>query len=250
MVVSDLDGTLLDHHDYSFAEVLPVLRRMKAAGIPLIANTSKTRAEWLAMRGDFQNRDPFIVENGSALYEDDQVRVFGKPRAEILAELDGLRGSFQFTGYAGATIEEVVQWTGLSREAAERSADRQFSEPLIWQDSPEAEEEFCRLVEERGLMTLRGGRFLHVLGRTDKGKPLEFFRRENAAIIALGDRPNDLAMLQAADIGVVIAAPDGFVLEAEGLLRSRETGPRGWAEMMTKILNELNIPDITQDQHG
>jgi hypothetical protein len=57
-------------------------------------------------------------------------------------------------------------------------------------------------------------------------------------------------MLGAADIGVVIAAPDGFLLEGEGLLRSRETGPRGWAEMMTKILNELKIPDITQDQHG
>lgn len=249
MVISDLDGTLLDHDDYSFEEVLPVLDRMEEAGIPLIVNTSKTRAEWLAMRGEFGNADPFIVENGSALYDGEDVEIFGKPRAEILELLKPLKTRFQFTGYADVGIEEVMSWTGLGRQDAERSADRQFSEPLVWQDSAEAEDEFCKVIEERGLMTLRGGRFLHVLGQTDKGKPLEYFRKEAVALIALGDRPNDLAMLQAADIGVVIAAPDGFHLEAEGVLRSKETGPRGWAEMMTQILDELKIP-THQTNHG
>jgi len=249
MVVSDLDGTLLDHDDYSFEEVLPVLDRMEAAGIPLVVNTSKTKAEWLAMRGDFGNLDPYIVENGSALYDGEKVEIFGVPRADILEVLKPLRGKFKFTGYAEVGVDEVMKWTGLGRQAAERSADRQFSEPLVWQDTPEAEEEFCRLVAERGLMTLRGGRFLHVLGQTDKGRPLEYLRTEKAAIVALGDRPNDLAMLEAADIGVVIAAPGDFVLEAEGVLRSTKTGPRGWAEMMTQILDQLNIPN-EQTNHG
>lgn len=245
MVVSDLDGTLLDHDDYSFEEVLPVLDRMDEAGIPMVVNTSKTRAEWLAMRGDFGNLDPFVVENGSALYDGEEVKVFGKTRAEVLEVLKPLRGLFQFKGYSDATVEEIMAWTGLGRKSAERSADRHFSEPLVWQDTPEKEEEFCALVAERGLMTLRGGRFLHVLGQTDKGKPLAHFRKENRAIIALGDRPNDLAMLKAADIGVVIATPDGFHLEADDVLRSTETGPRGWAEMMTQILDQLKIPQST-----
>ena len=98
------------------------------------------------------------------------------------------------------------------------------------------------MLVERGLMTLKGGRFLHVLGQTDKGKPLAHLKKDEAAIIALGDRQNDLAMLKVADIGVVIAAPDGFVLEADDVLRSTETGPRGWAEMMTRILDQLQIP--------
>ena len=93
-------------------------------------------------------------------------------------------------------------------------------------------------------MTLRYGRFLHVLGQTNKGKPLDYFREKEVAIIALGDRPNDLAMLQAADIGVVIATDD-FTLEADDVLRSTLTGPRGWAEMMTQILDQLNIPKLT-----
>ena len=245
MVVSDLDGTLLDHGDYSFDPVLPILDRMDEAGIPLVVNTSKTRAEWLAMRGDFGNEDPFIVENGSALCDGEDCEVFGTPREEILETLKPLRAKYRFKGYSDATIAEIMEWTGLGRQSAERSADRHYSEPLVWQDSEENEEEFCQLLEKRGLTTLRGGRFLHVQGQTDKGKPLAYFRKGEAAIIALGDRPNDLAMLKAADIGVVIASPDGFVLEAEDVLRSTETGPRGWAEVMTQILDQLNIPQST-----
>jgi mannosyl-3-phosphoglycerate phosphatase len=245
MVVSDLDGSLLDHDDYSFDPVLPVLDRMDEAGIPLIVNTSKTRAEWLALRGELGNLEPFIVENGSAIYDGEEVQTFGVSRVEILESLKSLRSKFKFKGYSDVGVPEIMQWTGLERQSAERSADRHFSEPLVWQDSLKKEEEFCELVKERGLTTLRGGRFLHVLGQTDKGKPLEHLRKENVAIISLGDRPNDLAMLEAADIGVVIKAPGDYILEAVDMLRSTETGPRGWAEMMTQILDQFQIPYST-----
>lgn len=242
IVVSDLDGTLLDHHDYSFDEVLPVLDRMDSAGVPMVVNTSKTRAEWLAMRHQLGNENPFIVENGSALYDGDEATVYGAPREEILAELKTLKNDFEFTGYSEVGLEEIMEWTGLDRVAAFKSADREFSEPLVWQDTPGKEEEFCRLIEERGLTTLRGGRFLHVLGKTDKGRPLEFFEGDYA-VIALGDRPNDLAMLERADIGVIVASPGEYVLETEGeFLRTTETGPRGWAEAMNKILDHFQIP--------
>lgn len=242
-MVTDLDGTLLDHHDYSFAEVLPVLDRMDECGIPMVVNTSKTRAEWVAMRSRFGNENAFIVENGSALYEGDAVTVYGTARAEILKVLVELKKDFQFTGYADVELEQIMEWTGLDRISAFRSADREFSEPLVWEDTPEKEEAFCEEIQKRGLQTLRGGRFLHVLGATDKGKPLAYFREQDYAIIALGDRPNDLAMLEAADIGVIVASPDGYVLETDGeFLRSSETGPRGWAEAMTKILDHFKKP--------
>ncbi|MGA0327631.1 MAG: hypothetical protein ACO3OK_11595, partial [Limisphaerales bacterium] len=41
VVVTDLDGSLLDHHTYSFEAALPALSVLKEEGIPLILNTSK-----------------------------------------------------------------------------------------------------------------------------------------------------------------------------------------------------------------
>jgi hypothetical protein len=52
-------------------------------------------------------------------------------------------------------------------------------------------------------------------------------------------------MLEAADIGVIIKAPGDYVLEAKDMLLSKEIGPRGWAEMMTQILDRLQIPQST-----
>ncbi len=242
LVMSDLDGTLLDHDDYSFEPVLPVLDRLDEAEIPVVVNTSKTRAEWLALRGEFGNEEAFVVENGSALYDGQEEVVYGVRREEILEVLKGLKGKYRFRGYSEVGVGEIVEWTGLTRAEAERSADRHFSEPLKWMDSEEKEKEFCELMEERGLMTLRGGRCLHVQGKTDKGRALDYFRKKDkVAIVALGDRPNDLAMLESADIGVVIASKDGFEMGGEDLLKSEAIGPLGWAEVMTKILDQLGV---------
>ncbi|MDB4467641.1 mannosyl-3-phosphoglycerate phosphatase, partial [Akkermansiaceae bacterium] len=61
--MTDLDGTLLNHDNYRADEALPILACLAQLGIPVIANTSKTRAEWLAMRGSFANEAAFVVEN-------------------------------------------------------------------------------------------------------------------------------------------------------------------------------------------
>ncbi|MDB4298363.1 mannosyl-3-phosphoglycerate phosphatase, partial [bacterium] len=45
VVVTDLDGTLLNHDNYRADEALPILACLAQLGIPVIANTSKTRAE-------------------------------------------------------------------------------------------------------------------------------------------------------------------------------------------------------------
>jgi len=67
IVFSDLDGTLLDHETYQFDAAQPALDLLKQHGIPLILNSSKTRAEITAIRDQLQNTAPFIIENGAAV---------------------------------------------------------------------------------------------------------------------------------------------------------------------------------------
>ena len=68
LVFTDLDGTLLDHHSYSWAPASQALSRIAKRDIPLILSSSKTRGEILKLRRQLHNRHPFIVENGSAVY--------------------------------------------------------------------------------------------------------------------------------------------------------------------------------------
>ncbi|MBW1679603.1 MAG: HAD-IIB family hydrolase, partial [Deltaproteobacteria bacterium] len=68
IIFTDLDGTLLDHYSYSFDAAQEALERIKVAQIPLIICSSKTRAEIEVWRTKLDNKDPFISENGGAIF--------------------------------------------------------------------------------------------------------------------------------------------------------------------------------------
>ena len=58
-VVTDLDGTLMDHH-YDWSPAEPAIRRLQKAGIPVIPCTSKTAEEVIRFRHELDLHDPFI----------------------------------------------------------------------------------------------------------------------------------------------------------------------------------------------
>ena len=65
-VVTDLDGTLLDHH-YDWSAAKATLTWLKQIGISVIPCTSKTAEEVRRFRRDAELDGPFIVENGGAI---------------------------------------------------------------------------------------------------------------------------------------------------------------------------------------
>jgi mannosyl-3-phosphoglycerate phosphatase len=273
IVVTDLDGTLLDHHSYSFAAAADAMARLRELEIPLILNTSKTRSELLELRQELDNQDPFMVENGSAVFlpkqyfpqlpDDTEVvsgmacRVLGYHYAQLLQQLAPLRQQYHFTGFSELSVADLVELTGLDEDRAQHALAREFSEPLLWQDSEAAMTAFRREIAAAGLSTLRGGRFLHVLGQTDKGRSLAWFRQlffrrqrvgqqraeqQRLCVIALGDTDNDIAMLQAADIGIVIRSPSHSppVFNSQGrVIVSEREGPEGWSDTINAVLDEL-----------
>ena len=60
-------------------------------------------------------------------------------------------------------------------------------------------------------------------------------------VIALGDSGNDIAMLAAADIGVVVRsahhAPPEISSPKGDLVLTEQYGPAGWNETLLKLLN-------------
>ena len=67
LVFTDLDGTLLDNK-YSFKKATSALKLLKQRKIPLIFCTSKTRAESELYQRKLHIREPFIAENGGAIF--------------------------------------------------------------------------------------------------------------------------------------------------------------------------------------
>ncbi|WP_250654845.1 HAD-IIB family hydrolase [Alkalimarinus coralli] len=271
MIVTDLDGTLLDHYDYSFDAAMPALKVLKSRTIPLILNTSKTYAEVVGIKSELGIDTPCIVENGSAIYlpeamgerlsddlkgeltfEDDHyVHVFGEPREEILTVLDCLKEQYgyQFEGFSDYDVNALVAKTGLAPDRAEQALNRHFSEPVIWCDSDERYQAFLHDIERHGLMLLRGGRFIHVLGRCDKGRSLSWLKSlyraqrgegKTPIVVALGDSQNDSAMLSVADIAVAVKSPVHEFPDINNpqgrLIYTTKTGPGGWNEAILEIL--------------
>ena len=68
VIFTDLDGTMLDRDTYSYALALPALKRLLENKIPLVFCSAKTRAEQEAYRKELGIGDPFIVENGGAIF--------------------------------------------------------------------------------------------------------------------------------------------------------------------------------------
>jgi len=256
IVFSDLDGTLLDHATYSWEAAAPALKALKERGIPLILASSKTAAEIAELRAETGFADcPAIVENGAGLLEpagsgpapdDDKVH------RDLIAALDALPPELRgkFTGFSDWTVEEVAARTGLPSHDAARAAMRRFSEPGLWSGSAEERTKFETLLARHGITARQGGRYLTLsYGATKADRMREIAARyasgdESPRMIALGDAPNDIEMLETADIGVIVTNPHATPLpELDGekagrIARTQKPGPEGWNESVLRIIEE------------
>jgi len=267
VVFSDLDGTLLSHLEYDWSAAGPALAALEARGIPLVLASSKTRAEIEAWRERLDNHDPFISENGGALYAPigstpagiagaervgDYERVrFGVPYVELREALPRLAEAIGvgLRGFGDMTLDEIEALTRLDRESLALAAQREHDEPFVAQRPLEGDE-YARLkaaAVSRGLKVVRGGLLYHLLGPNSKGAAarllIEAYRAGGVTVetMALGDGANDLELLEVSDHPVVIARPDGSHSRslASGVPHARFTrgvGPTGFNEAVLEWL--------------
>jgi mannosyl-3-phosphoglycerate phosphatase len=270
MVVSDLDGSLLDHYSYSFDEAREQVRQLEQARIPLVLASSKTREEILQLRLELNNRHPFIVENGAAVFipvryfsqqpdqtvrrDDYWVYEMTLPREHWVKRLAQLEPQFpgDFNSFNSAGVAGIMAMTGLSEAQAGAANERGYSEPVRWLGKPATEHLFIVALQAAGATVQRGGRFLSVSGACNKGQALIWLRARyqeaslSGAIedLAIGDSANDVAMLETATTTLLVRSPvHDFpsLTKTHGVMRSSNFGPAGWAEGVAHWLRDNNI---------
>lgn len=256
MVFSDLDGTLLDHETYSWEAALPALEALQRRQVPLVLASSKTAAEIDPIRARMGFAQcPAIVENGAFILEggkgpEDVGTEFYTRLRDILSEAPSdLRACF--SGFGDWSADDVAARTGLSLEDAVLAKLRAATEPGLWTGTETELVTFLEWLSEHGVEAKQGGRFLTLsVGGFDKGTDLRTLSGAmgdgpRATTVALGDAPNDIGMLEAADIAVIVANPGGAALpplESEHdkpVIRTKKPGPEGWNEAMLCILEDL-----------
>jgi mannosyl-3-phosphoglycerate phosphatase len=267
VIFTDLDGTLLDASTYSYEAADRALTRIAESRIPLVLVSSKTRAEMEPLRSRLALRDPFVVENGGAVFipmayfpfsvgEADirsgySVIEIGTPYADLRAALGEMKRRFagRLRGFGDMTVEEVVTHTGLSQADARLAKQREFDEPFLSTIDNVPLHQLNSMAEEHGLRCTKGGRFYHLMGRNDKGtaslRLIEAYRRfakeqgRSLMTIGIGDSLNDLPMLQVVDCPVLVQKPDGSydsAIALSDLMRAPGIGPVGWNQAVLHLI--------------
>jgi len=263
VLFTDLDGTLLDHDTYSFEPAREALTALESEDIPVVFTTSKTRAEiekWRRLTG---NAHPFISENGGAVFvpegyfgggfaydrkEDGYLVIeLGAPHVELAGALADIQREtgIDIKGVSEMEAGEIVQLTGLDEEAAALVKKREYGEPFVVYGDGGAEETVIREIEKRGYSHTQGGRFHHILGGSDKGKAVSILKglyvKEWGVVVTagIGDSLNDIPMLKAVDIPILVRKPGGGYderVKLAGMAVADAPGPYGWNSAVLKLI--------------
>ncbi len=256
IVFTDLDGTLLDHSTYSYSEAEKALRSLREKGVHLVLCSSKSRDEIKIYRDKLTNNEPFISENGGAIYIPEKYGLkceFDRTDngffvIEIGSEYKILKSTFEkikrktginVKSIAEFTVDEIVELTGLSREEANLAQKKEYSLPFIIDGSEEEVENIKDEIKMSGFNYTEGARFAYLMGGNDKGKAVnilvDIFRKNypeaKILTVGLGDGLNDLPMLEVVDKAFLVKKELGNYeerIKIGDLIYADGIGPVGW----------------------
>ena len=219
-IVTDLDGTLMDEK-YDISPAKKTLSLLADLSIPVIPCTSKTASEVRYFRNENGLFDPYIVENGAAVYginESDSKEwelILGRSYNELRIILKNLSNkvNYRLKPLNDLSKQEIFDLTGLSDNEITRALDRHWSVPFL-NPPDEIFDKLKTICNYYNVHIFKGNRMSHLLSNeSHKGEAVnklkEYLNNKDVNIIALGDSQNDLPLLEYADISIVIPGKNG-----------------------------------------
>jgi mannosyl-3-phosphoglycerate phosphatase len=229
VVFCDLDDTLFEPHTFSVdTSIHRALDRFESERVPLVFCSSKTRAELELIQQELGITQPFICENGAAVFVPRgyfgfdvtqgidiagyEVVEFGKPYGEVVASLhraaDRLR--VEVVGFSDMSVEDVAIDCDLPLFQARLAKLREYNEPFRVVDAKAgALPRLFKTLRAAGLECTNRGRYHHVGAiRRDIGGRflLGLYRRMFGELVtvAFGDHGSAVPLLRQADVALVV----------------------------------------------
>lgn len=219
VIFTDLDGTFLDDN-YGFQKTKPIVSQLSASGCSVVFCSSKTKSEIEFYRRTVGIKEPFIAENGAAIFipknyfpfkydctstEYHNTIKLGASYATLREKLAQIKQktAAKIVGFGDMTHEQLANDAGLSLELAKLAKMREYDEPFRILDGDQ--KAVLHAIKGEGLHCTQGGRFFHLTGNTDKGKAVAVLKDlysqmfTKLVTFGIGDGPNDLPMLKIVD---------------------------------------------------
>jgi mannosyl-3-phosphoglycerate phosphatase len=268
VVFADLDDTLSGTSRSSWEAAASAVQTLRSQGIPLVLVSSKTRAELEPLRQQLEHRDPFIVENGAAVFVPQKLFTFPLERVRRKASYDVIELGLPYHmlrdvlkqiedavetplyGFGDLSVDEIMDATGLSHADATLARMREYDEPFLLEGPKALVDEVCRQIVTRGLRWTKCERFYHLSGHNDKAEAADLLMRcyqrdqrlrvqtHPVESVGIGDSIADVSVLAMVDHPILVQKSDGS-FDTDVLLprltRTRGGGPLGWTDTVLKL---------------
>ena len=255
-IVTDLDGTLMDEN-YDISPAKKTLNMLSELSIPVIPCTSKTASEVRHFRNENGLTDPFIVENGAAIYGNNLNKtaewelILGKSYRELRFILENISKvvNYNLIPLNDLSKNQIFDLTGLSEQGIIRALDRHWSVPFL--NPPDDIFEKVKIIcDSYNVHVFKGNRMSHLLSsQSHKGQAVNKLKvhlhNPDVKIIALGDSQNDLPLLEYADIAIVIPGKNGpnkylqNGIDKGSFRLANAPHAEGWSNSVEDIINSF-----------
>ncbi|MFT4304344.1 MAG: HAD-IIB family hydrolase [Candidatus Woesearchaeota archaeon] len=274
IIISDMDGTFLDHNNYSYVNSHSAFKKANLKDIPVCFCTSKSFPEVMYFCKKLKTFNPFIAENGSAIYvpnnyfsfdinkikwrQDYDIKRIKNIEGYIVIELNVTHNetyntlkkiqrklSFPTFIYSDHSIDEFKKYLGLPKKMAELTKIKFYADGFRVPNLDEKMfKEIAFFAKKEGFTTVAGGRIVGINKGCDKGKAtsilIELFEKEYKRIrtIGIGDSNNDYPMLMKVDYPFLVSKNKKSNIDKNinDIEKVNGIGPKGFAEVVNKFL--------------
>ena len=268
LIFTDLDGTLLDHENYSFGANKKTISTIINNKNEIIFNTSKTFSECKKLLKELKLLNmPFSTENGAVIYFP-KIRFnkiknsfsFGRYWSVRIAKLSSKnwyqflklkQKKYNFFIAQDLSPKILKKYTNLNN--TNMMLDREASQIILWEDNLTKLKLFKKdLKSEKDGVLIKGSRFMQISSICNKriakklishAYDIQFRDKYSINTIALGDSKNDIDMLNSCKYSCLIKNSSytypKLRLNKKNVFKSSKIAPDGWSEVLYKLNKTL-----------
>lgn len=268
VVVTDIDASLLEPGTGSLSNQRAALNFLAERGIPLIVNSSRSRAEIERLHHTLDIVTPFISEHGSALFLPHQCLPFVPDHARAAVGghviefgrryyqvVDTLRLTCQelnvdVVGFAELSIDEVARELGISSADAQLVKLREYTELFRVEDGSEATlSRLFKSLRRRGVRCYQRGRHFLASATPNRAQSLRTLKSlwtrawGEHVMVGLGDSEDDVSWLQFVDVPIFVengrsGIPARVLRKLPTVRLTERRGRLGWSDAIFEFVGK------------